>query len=242
MNPLDIIERYRRYRVIAAEYQTQALAGISHETLLHIGREIGIVLWDEDTGQDKVFFGPDDPEWQLVYDLALYTKKPRRERGLVSRKERRERGIDRYARTVRPAPGSEKVRVLDALRAAQFSIFEIGERHPVAGVMLKDVAREREVWLMDEEVPFHGQPGHMFATRLFWPDEFGMICFTVVPMSADTLEQTFFYMTEPLKDDPAELMETVGFVTTLYDVAIDTGMLELLFPDAEPEEPDGPEE
>lgn len=44
----------------------------------------------------------------------------------------------------------DHLKVVEALANARFSIFEMTERHPVAGTILSDLSTGENVWLMDQ--------------------------------------------------------------------------------------------
>ena len=74
----------------------------------------------------------------LAFDLAIHTAP-----------KDRSRAIDRYARAARLAPESDELLVLKAMQRARFSIISIVRRHPIAGLIVKDLFRGVEVWLVD---------------------------------------------------------------------------------------------
>ena len=75
----------------------------------------------------------------LAFDLVIHTAS-----------KDRSRAIDRYARAAKLAPEFRRVIVLEAMRRARFSIISFVRRHPVAGLIVKDVFRDDDVWLVDE--------------------------------------------------------------------------------------------
>jgi hypothetical protein len=102
-----------------------------------------------------------EEEMTLAFDLALYTAK-----------DGRSRALDRYARAARPSPASDEARMLDAMRRARFSIWRIERRHETAGLIVADVLREAEVWLVDEKLEASAPPGMAFAGRVCEPEKF----------------------------------------------------------------------
>lgn len=106
----------------------------------------------------------------LIFDLAVHTAKPGRSRA-----------IDRYARAAALSPGTDEARTLEAICAATFSIWRIDRHHEAAGLIVTDMLRETETWLVDEALTASGQPGLAFAGRLCRPAEFAMTCGIVGP-------------------------------------------------------------
>jgi hypothetical protein len=66
----------------------------------------------------------------LVFDLLIYTAP-----------KDRSRAIDRYAKSAQPAPDTDETLVLGAMRQARFAIITRAGRHPVAGLLVKDLFR-----------------------------------------------------------------------------------------------------
>ena len=108
----------------------------------------------------------------LVFDLALHATR-----------EARSRALDRYARATPPPPGSDEARMLDAMRHARFSIWRVERRHETAGLVVADVLREAEEWLVDEKLEASAPENMAFAGRICEPDDFAMTCGVVVPPS-----------------------------------------------------------
>src|SRR5947208_1171387 len=94
----------------------------------------------------------------------------------------RSRALDRYARATPLPPGSDAARVLEAMRHAQFSVWRIKQRHDTAGLIITDVLREADVWLVDEQLEASAPEGLCFAGRICEPDRFAMGCGVVVPV------------------------------------------------------------
>ena len=60
--------------------------------------------------------------------------------------------MDRYARTAAVAPGSDENIMLQALLRARFSAWRVERRHETAGLVMLDLMRQEEVWLVDEHL------------------------------------------------------------------------------------------
>jgi hypothetical protein len=71
--------------------------------------------------------------------------------------------------------------VLKALCEARFSWFRTVGRRPPFGVLIEDVLRGGELWLLDEGLERTMQPGHFFATRVAPIEDFVMTCGLIVP-------------------------------------------------------------
>ena len=62
--------------------------------------------------------------------------------------------------------------MLEAMCHARFSVWRIDRRHERAGLIITDVLREAEVWLVDEQLEASAPEGLSFAGRLCQPDDF----------------------------------------------------------------------
>ena len=128
----EIIDRYRHFRAISKSHHSGALKFMSTEALVGQARRLGIV-------RGRTFMLNTEDELTLVNDLVLY-----------ARQAGRTRPLDRYASSQRLSPGSDEARVLEAMLAARFVLIRVERRHPQAGLIVKDLMREEEFWLVDE--------------------------------------------------------------------------------------------
>jgi hypothetical protein len=93
-------------------------------------------------------------ELTLAFDLAVFGQRPGRSRA-----------IDRYARAAKFPPHSVEGVTLEAMRDT-FRTLVVKNRHQTAGVVVEDLARQEELWLMDEGVEMLVYEGTIFAARL----------------------------------------------------------------------------
>src|SRR5262249_54233159 len=118
----------------------------------------------------KTFILDDMDELIYVYDLVIHTASPGRSRA-----------IDRYAKSLKSAPGSDETLVLDAMRAARFAILAVERRHEVAGLVAMDLLRRTKVWLVDVGLESSLADGGVIATRIYAPEGFAMTAGVNVP-------------------------------------------------------------
>jgi hypothetical protein len=211
MQQQEIVERYRRMRKISNRHHNAALDFLTRPAMIEPAKRLGLA-----SGNTLIL--DSDEEMALVCDLAVHTAKPGRSRA-----------IDRYARAMAFAPGSEEDLVLEAIRVAQFSVWSVVRRHDVAGLIVADAMSQEETWLMDEHMTRSLSPGYMFAARLSRPAAFAMTCGVIVPIDPETFH-------DELHDNDAALRlarraQSVGdaaFAATVYRIAIDSGMMETI--------------
>ena len=178
MTRSEILSRYRRLRQISKEQHEAVLNIIAPDVVLDWARRIGLT-------QGKTVVSDSEAEIPLAEDLAIY--RPRLGHS---------HPLDRYARAAGFAPGAEEAIVLAAMRQARFSLWRVERDHETTGLILRDLLREEEIWLIDEAMAKNARPGQEMAARLVEPDRFAMTARVIVPIIPDL-------MTRP------ELMEEV---------------------------------
>ena len=132
----------------------------------------------------------------LAFDLAIHTAP-----------KDRSRAIDRYARAARLAPESDEALVLEAMRRARFSIISFERRHAVAGLIVKDLFRGVDVWLVDEGLESSLSEGAALATRLYHPEGFAMTAGVLVPLDIELIEDAIADTPQLLRNRREELID-----------------------------------
>jgi len=151
-------------------------------------------------------------ELTLALDLAVYTAPPGRTRAL-----------DRYARSARFAPGSDEARVLDAMRHARFTIGQVKSRHEAAGLIITDILRDTEFWLVDEGLEMSLPVGTGFATRYYTPDGFAMTAGYGLPVDQSVLVAALDATPRLMKKSHAEAADDRHFAEAIFRAAIQGG-------------------
>ncbi|MBV8589612.1 MAG: hypothetical protein JO212_06050, partial [Acetobacteraceae bacterium] len=93
----------------------------------------------------QILIANNEEELTLIFDLAIYTAR-----------EGRSRAIDRYAKAVQLSPDSDEIVMLQAMRRTRFSIWRIDRRHDTCGLVVSDLLRQAEAWLVDEGLEVSG--------------------------------------------------------------------------------------
>jgi hypothetical protein len=205
----EVLARYRRFRAISRRHHHEILGLISGDALLQQARRLGLA-------RGKTLILDDMDELNYAYDLAIHTASPERSRA-----------IDRYARSARLAAGSDEALVLEAMRAARFSILTIERRHETAGLIATDLFRRAEVWLVDIGLESSMSVGDIIATRLFTPERFSMTAGVNVPFDIDTLQDILAELPRRLGDSPLDILtDNRYFAEAIYRVALASGIMD----------------
>jgi hypothetical protein len=148
MTRSEILARYRRLRQISKEQHQAVLDTIAPNVVLDWAKRLGLT-------QGRTALLESEQEMILAEDLAIYLARPGRSHPL-----------DRYTRAARPTPGSDEAIVLEAMRRAQFSLWRIERWHETMGLVLRDLLRGEDIWLVDEALERSARPGLEMAARL----------------------------------------------------------------------------
>lgn len=205
----DVLARYRQLREISKRHHHEILKFVSGDAFLRQARRLGLA-------QGKTLILDDMEEMYYVCDLAIHTASAGRSRA-----------IDRYARSVRLAARSDESLVLEAMRAARFSILVIERRHETAGLVATDLFRRAEVWLVDIGLESSMPDGGMIATRLFAPERFAMTAGVSVPFDLGMIEDISAELPRRLGESKlTALIDDRRFAEVIYRVALAGGIMD----------------
>ena len=201
-----ILACYQRYRQACTALQTAAVKCVSIPNLIATAKHLGM-------SDGKRIIAESEDDLVLVYDLAVHTAP-----------KGRSRAIDRYARARSKTAGDEAA-VLQALCDTRFSLFQIRGRHPVAGLILEDLLRGGETWLVDVNLEATAEAGAVMAMRLAKPDDFAISCGVAVPIDDETLDELFDVLTDGGEiDDLAPIADEPLFAQSVYQLALELGL------------------
>lgn len=216
MTRSEILSRYRRLRQISKEQHEAVLNIIAPDVVLDWARRI-------DLTQGKTVVSDSEYEIALAEDLAIYLPRPGRSHPL-----------DRHARAAGFAPGSDEAIVLAAMHQARFSLWRIERYHETTGLILRDLLREEEIWLIDEAMAKNARPGQEMAARLVEPDHFAMTARVVVPIIPDLMtcrelmEEVFIRAPALRSLQGKALAEDPRLAIGIYRAAVATGAMDFV--------------
>jgi hypothetical protein len=204
----EVLSRYRRLREIGKQHHSAILNFLCKDTIISQARRLGLAQ-----GKTLVLDSMDD--LYLAFDLAIYTAP-----------KDRSRAIDRYARAARLTPESDESLVLEAMRRARFSIIIFVRRHPVAGLIVKDLFRGVELWLVDEGLESSLPGGAALATRLYIPEGFAVTAGVLVPLDVELMADAIANTPQLLRKGSEEMIEDRHFAEAIYRGALASGLMQ----------------
>ncbi len=172
MTRTEILTRYRQLRRVSKVHHHAVLAHVAPDAVREWAKRIGI-----ETDGKSIFLDSKN-DTLLLEDVCTYLSRPGRSSPL-----------DRYARSAAFAAGSDEAIMLDAMRKSRFSYWRVERRHEAAGLILRDVLRDEEAWLVDESMELSMAPGFEMAARLLKPEGFAMNARIIVPLIPDLLAE-----------------------------------------------------
>jgi hypothetical protein len=209
MTRTETLTRYRRLRQISKKHNHAIIDIIAPGVLLDWAKRL-----DLGTQGKSVVLGTEN-EMMLAEDLATYLPRLGRSHPL-----------DRFARTAQFAPGSDEAIVLKAMRESCFSLWRVERRHETTGVILRDLLREEDIWLVDETMEQSARPGLEIAGRILKPGGFAMTARIVVPIDPDLLEEAFTRAPALRHARGDTLAGDPRFAIAIYRVAIANGVMD----------------
>jgi hypothetical protein len=204
----EVLARYRHLREISKRYHSEVLSFLSKDAVLHHARRLGLT-------QGKTLVLDDLEELNYAFDLAIYTAPTDRSRA-----------IDRYARSARVAPGSDEALVLDAMCHARFAVVTIERRHEAAGLIVKDLFRQRELWLVDIGLESSVPDGSVLATRLYQLEAFSMTAGVNVPLDLERITDALDEVPQLLRKSHVAAVDDRRFAEAIYRVALADGVMQ----------------
>jgi hypothetical protein len=204
----EILTRYRHLRAIATRHHSEALEFLSRSAILEQARHLGLTV-------GKTLVAESIDEMTLAFDLAIHTARPGHSRA-----------IDRYARAAQLQPGSDESVVLEAMRQARFSVWRVERRHEAAGLMVQDLLRQDEAWLVDVALEQSAPEGVAVAMRLCTPDAFAMTSGIIVPVDREMMEEVLDQVLPRVRGEPDQVANDRRFASAIYRTAVANGLME----------------
>jgi hypothetical protein len=205
----DVLTRYRHVREVSKRINEGLLDLVSGNAIIKQARKLGLTL-----GRTLLLDSID--QMAFLYDLAIYTAPPDRTRA-----------IDRYARSARFEAGSDEARVFEAMRKARFVLGTVERRHKTAGLIIGDVLRQTDFWLVDEGLEGSLEVGSILATRVFTPDEFSITCGVSMPIDVTIVKEVVAQVRPRLRN---HTLEEVGndrrLAEAIYRTAMADGIMD----------------
>lgn len=209
-NRQETLEKYRHLRAINISHQMELTNHLPKKSFLTWGKRLGLIKGK------KTLVANSLSEVHLLNDIAIYSARL----GHTT-------PVERYRRRAEFPVDSDEAVVLDAMCDSKFAFIMIMRRHPVAGLIVKDLLRQQEeIWLMDEGLEETGQEGFVLASRLINLYDFYMTTGVSVLLDEDLLEEVAGPFLKFSVDDILMEQKSPRFVELFYKAAIKRGVMQ----------------
>jgi hypothetical protein len=205
----EVIGRYRQVREISRQINDGLRKLVPRSAIIKHARKLDLTF-------GRIMLLDSVDQMAFLFDLAIYTAPPERTRA-----------IDRYARTARFQAGSDEARVFEAMRNARFAACMVKRRHEIAGLVMGDVLRRTEFWLVDEGLERTLADGDTLVTRVFVPDAFSVTCGVAMPVDFGIMTSVFYEVVPRLNHHTIEqICQDRRFAETIYRTAMAHGIMD----------------
>ena len=99
-------------------------------------------------------------------------------------------------------------------------------RHTVAGLIVKDLFRGFEFWLVDEGLESSLPDDAVLATRLYTLEGFAMTAGVLVPLDIELIEYAIADAPQLLRKGQEEAIDDRRFAESIYGAAVASGIME----------------
>ncbi len=206
-----LIERYKDFRAAALEFNMALIKQLPKAAVPECGKKLGIF-------KAGTLILNNDDEIAILYDYCLYHY---RRDGKNT--------IERHQENSLP-PESMEMALLQAMRAAYYSLFKIVDIHPHKGASLLDLVSGETIDLLDIGLSGTGSPGIILTGRILPMPGFNMSSGTLIPLPEPVYEEKikpvirkFMKSAEPGPKPKLSAGQEAAFTAEIIRVALHAG-------------------
>ena len=208
-NRQETLERYRHLRAISISHHSEIMKHLPKKSFLTWGKRIGLIKGK------KTLVASSFPEMCLINDLAIY-----------SARMSNTTAVEKHRRRAEFREDSDEAIVLNSMCQSRFAFVMVMRRHPVAGLIVGDLLRKEEIWLMDEWLEETIPDGSAFTSRLFKPAEFYMTTGAAIPLDEGVVEEIAAVCKNMNPDTTTNERKNFRFIESVYKSAIRNGLMQ----------------
>lgn len=163
----ELVGRYQALRAKARPLSDTLAASLPKDVFAEAADRLGILKGTE------ILLETED-EIVVVADLAVFDI---RRNG--------EHAVQRFLREQQPPEGGDERLILEAMRSARHSIFQVQHAQAGVGVLFRDMLRDTEDFVWDVGFSHTARRGALMAGRIHSPGEITMTTGAVLPVYAE---------------------------------------------------------
>jgi hypothetical protein len=148
----ELLARYKHLRQVGLRLNHRLVKTLSKSVLDEGGKKLG-------TLKKNVLVLDTEDEIVVLMDYCIHDV---RRQGVNA--------VERYLAESPPAPDSEEMVLLQAMRQARYSLFAVEAAEPGVGVHVRDLLRDEPLFLVDVGFSRTATPGLVLAARVMAPE------------------------------------------------------------------------
>jgi hypothetical protein len=203
-----VLARYFRLREISKRHNDNVMKFLGKGAIFNHASRLGLTY-------GKILVADSMDQLTLAADLAIHTAPPDRSRA-----------IDRYARSANLPRGSEDAAVLEAMRNARFGLLVVRQRHPSVGLIVTDICRDVDLWLVDVGLEASLPDGAGIASRYYALGPYVMTAGIAIPLDRRELARAIDDVPQLNRKPAAAAVQDRRFAESIYRNALANGTME----------------
>lgn len=168
----ELLPRYKQLRQAALRLNNRLVETLSRSVLDEGGKKLGIL-------RGYVLTLDSEDEIAVLMDYCIYDV---RRRGVNA--------VERYLAKSPPAPDSDEMTLLQAMRQAYYSLFAVEAVERGVGVHVKDLLRDESLFLVDVGFGSSAPLGMILAARVTAPEGIAMTTGAALPFGLLSAEES----------------------------------------------------
>lgn len=183
-----MIELYKKYREINRNFQNIIPKTLKKEVIQKCGQRLGIM-------KGNTLIMSHEDEICVLMDHCIY-----------DHYENGKNAVQRYMDDLQPLVGSDEYIVLKAMSEAFYTIVQVTEVKPKAGVFVDDIFNDRQYLLVDFGLSKSAVRGMAIATRIIPFDDFVMTSGVPLPVDKEIFLELMKYAESNFVRDDEEYL------------------------------------
>ena len=167
----DLVGRYKELRAKARPISNALAKSLGKDVIGDVARKLGML-----NGKEILL----ETEDEIVVLMDT---------GIFDIRRDGENAVERFLRERPPAEGTDERLILETMRSAWHSIFQVQSAERGVGVQFLDVLRDEERFVWDIGFSHTAQPGALMAARLYSPGEITMTTGAALPVYPELVKE-----------------------------------------------------
>lgn len=165
-----VLQRYKLFRSVGIKLNGTLVKELPKAAIAESGKKLGILK------RNTLLLETED-ELSVLMDYCIYHY---RRNGVNT--------VSRYLTLFPPAEDSLEMELLQAMRQAHYSLFQVKAANAGKGLMLWDMMRDNDIFLLDLNLSRTVQPGYLIAGHVLPMEGYYMSSGAILPITESLLK------------------------------------------------------